>query len=58
MNLHADKLFGKGRLICHYGCHCAEGRWTWDSGERERRWRVELRWRGALAREEAKWRRN
>jgi hypothetical protein len=30
---------------------------VWDNGERERRRLVELRWRSALAREEAKWRR-
>jgi hypothetical protein len=34
------------RLVRHHDCHCVKERWTW----------VELRWRGALAREEAKWR--
>jgi hypothetical protein len=34
-----------------------EGRWVWDGGERERWQRVLLQWHGALAREEAKWRR-
>jgi hypothetical protein len=34
------------RLVRHRDCHCAKERWVW----------VELRWRGALAREEAKWR--
>jgi hypothetical protein len=44
------------RLVHHCGCHCAEERWALDNGEREQwRW-VELWWRGALAREEAKWR--
>jgi hypothetical protein len=46
----------EGRLIRHRGCHCVEGQWTYDRGEREQRRRVELWWRGALAREEAKWR--
>jgi hypothetical protein len=44
----------EGRLVHHRGCHCAEERWAWDDGERERRRQVELRWRGALAREKAK----
>jgi hypothetical protein len=34
------------RLVRHRDCHYAKERWVW----------VELRWRGALAREEAKWR--
>jgi hypothetical protein len=46
-----------GRLVSHCGCCCMEGRWAWDDGERERRLCLELRWHGALAREEAKWRR-
>jgi hypothetical protein len=44
------------QLVYHRGCRCMEGWWTWDGGEREwRRW-MDLRWRDALAREEAKWR--
>jgi hypothetical protein len=33
-------------------------RWTWDDSKRERRRRLKLRWRGALAREKIKWRRD
>jgi hypothetical protein len=47
VNSYADKLFGKrkGRLVHHHGCRCMEEQWTWDGGKRERRRRVELRWR-------------
>jgi hypothetical protein len=57
MNSHADKFVQKakeGVLVHHHGCRCAEGRWVWDGGEKERQRRVELLWRGALAREEGK----
>jgi hypothetical protein len=44
------------RLVHHHRCCCVERGWTWDGGERKwQRW-VELWWRGALAREEVKWR--
>jgi hypothetical protein len=44
----------KDQLVRHHGCRCAEGQWIRDDGEWEQRRRVELRWRGALAREEEK----
>jgi hypothetical protein len=45
------------RPIHHRRCRCTKGRWAWDGGERKQRHRVELWWRGALAREEVKYRR-
>jgi hypothetical protein len=46
-----------GRLVRHHGCRCMKERWARDDSERERRRWVEFRWCGALARDEAKWRR-
>jgi hypothetical protein len=34
----------EGQLVPHCKCHYTKGRWAWDSGKREWRWQVELRW--------------
>jgi hypothetical protein len=44
----------RGALVHRRGCRCVKERWAWDSGERKRRRQVELRWRGAPVKEEAK----
>jgi hypothetical protein len=48
----------EGWLVLHHGCHCIEGWRTWDGGERERLWWVELWWHGDLVMEETKLRRS
>jgi hypothetical protein len=54
MNSHVVRKVEDGQLVYHCECCCAEGRWAWDNGEMERQRWVELRWRGALAREDVK----